>query len=150
MPAAGAAVATHRDLQDRGSPPEGLMREPADDRVPRSALTAATTTPLIRGEDPTGEHGPIGLEALTGHDEIELIESAERGQVRTSAARPTGSVRHVEVFQMSGVGTFILTETSTPIQTPTRRRSSRPDYTLTRRFTDGEDAAVRAARLRRA
>jgi len=36
------------------------------------------------------------LQALPGHLEPELVEAAERGQVRADE----GSVRHVEVFQM--------------------------------------------------
>lgn len=71
--AAGAAVATHRDLKDGGSPPQRLVRESTDDRVPSSALGAAASAPLIRGQDPAGEHRSRGLEALTGHDQVELI-----------------------------------------------------------------------------
>ena len=46
----------------------------------------------------------IGLQTLADHDQAELIQAAERGQVRAAE----GSVRHDEVFQMGGVGTSIL------------------------------------------
>lgn len=87
------------------------MRESTDDRVPSSALGAAASAPLIRGQDPAGEHRSRGLEALTGHDVVELIEAAERGQVRAgerARALADGSVRQVEVSRMQRVGTFIL------------------------------------------
>jgi len=52
--------------------------------------------------------GPVGrawaLETLPDHDEAELVQAGERDQVSSSE----GSVKHVEVFRMSGVGTFIL------------------------------------------
>jgi len=38
---------------------------------------------------------PIGLLTLAGHDQAELIQAAERGQVRAAK----GSLRHVEAFQ---------------------------------------------------
>jgi hypothetical protein len=48
---------------------------------------------------------------LTGHDEVEFIEAAERGQVRAgdrAGALADGSVRQVEVSRMQRVGTFLL------------------------------------------
>jgi len=93
VPAAGAAVATHRDLQHRRSPPQRLVREPTDHGVPSSAFGAAASTPLVRGQDSAGEHRAVGLEALAGHDEVEFVESAERCQVRASEAGPSGSDR---------------------------------------------------------
>jgi hypothetical protein len=36
-------------------------------------------------EDPAGEHGTTGIESLAGHDEAELVESAELAQVRAGA-----------------------------------------------------------------
>jgi hypothetical protein len=41
---------------------------------------------------------------LAGHDKAELVQTAERGQVRTRKSR----VRQVEVFRMGRVGTSIL------------------------------------------
>src|SRR5215212_1985864 len=63
---------------------------------------------------------------LADHDQAELIQAAERGQVRAAE----GSVRHDEVFQMGGVGTSIL---GRPRHLPRDRRASHhptSDYTL--------------------
>ena len=53
---------------------------------------------------PRREHRPVGVQALTGHDEAELVQPAELGQVRAGE----GNVRQVEVFWMVGVGTSIF------------------------------------------
>lgn len=48
---------------------------------------------------------------MISHDEVELIEAAERGQVRAgerARALAGGSVRQVEVSRMQRVGAFIL------------------------------------------
>ena len=103
-----AAVATHGDLEDCGPPPERLVREPPDDGVAWAAFGAAAAAPLIRRDHTTGQDGAVGFEALPGHDQVEFVESAEGGEVRTSEARPRSSVRHVEVFRMVSVGTSIL------------------------------------------
>jgi hypothetical protein len=83
----------------RQSPHHGVARRP---------LTAAAAAPLVRLDDPARHHGTIRLEPLPHGFEAELVESAERGQVRAGEARMRGSVRHVEVFRMRRVGTFIL------------------------------------------
>jgi hypothetical protein len=80
------------------------MRQTPGHRVTRYALATAATTPAIGLDDPTRQHRPVRLESLPHHLQAEFVQSAERSQVRASK----GSVRHVEVFQMSGVGTFIL------------------------------------------
>ncbi|GEL47763.1 hypothetical protein CHO01_28790 [Cellulomonas hominis] len=50
-----------------------------------NALTAAAPTPTFVGfegfDDATGQHCPVGLESLAGHDEAELVETAEGGQI---------------------------------------------------------------------
>ena len=46
----------------------------------------------------------IGLNALTRHFQAQAIKARERGQVRAIK----GSIGHVEVFQMDGVGTPII------------------------------------------
>ena len=56
---------------------------------------AAAPAPVIRFHHPAGQHRPSGFESLANHFKAELIDTAERGQVRTSE----GSVAHVEVFQ---------------------------------------------------
>ena len=43
---------------------------------------------------PTGQHRPIRLQALTHHLQAELVEAAERAEIRAHE----GSVKHVEVF----------------------------------------------------
>jgi hypothetical protein len=84
------------------------VRQPPDHAVARQALAAAATTPpSIRAvglDHATGQHGTVGLEALTGDHESELVEAAERSQVRASE----GSVRQVEVFQIASVRTSII------------------------------------------
>ena len=104
MAAVGAAVATHDDLQGRGSPPERFVRKPPDHRVPRNPFAAAATAPLVEFDDAASDHRAVGLEPLPNGFETELIQSAERGQVRASE----GSVVHVEVFRMGSVKTSIL------------------------------------------
>lgn len=74
------------------------MREPTNHRIAGPALAAAAAAPRVVGDDPTGQHRTVGFEPLTGHDETKVVETAERGQIRTGEARPRGSVRHVEVF----------------------------------------------------
>jgi len=100
-----ASVAPDRDRQRRGSPPERLVGKASDHGVPHNALAAAPTAPLVRLEDSAGEHGPLRFEALAGHLESELVETAEGGQISACEpsirARRDGSVGHVEVFQMS-------------------------------------------------
>ena len=112
MPAAGAPIAAHDDLKHGRSPAQWLVRETPQHAVARRSFAPAAPTPLISAvvgfNDTAGKHGALGFEALAGHFQAELIESAERGQVRAGEARPSGSVRHVEVFQDERVGAFIL------------------------------------------
>src|SRR5215475_8850961 len=77
-------------------------------------------------QDPARQDRAIGLQTLADHDQAELIQAAERGQVRAAE----DSVRHVEVFQMGGLGTSIL---GRPRHLPRDRRASHhptSDYTL--------------------
>jgi len=108
MSAASAGVAADRHNQGGGPPPQWLVGELPGDGVTRHALTAAAATPALGAvvgiDDPAREHRSIRFESLTGHDEAELVEAAERGQVRASE----GSVRHVEVLWMGSVGTPII------------------------------------------
>lgn len=80
------------------------MRKPPDHRVPRNPSAAAATAPLVELDDAASDHRAVGLEPLPNGFETELIQSAERGQVRASE----GSVVHVEVFRMGSVRTSIL------------------------------------------
>jgi hypothetical protein len=64
--------------------------------------------PLVGFNDTAGEDGAVGVESLAGDLESEFVESAEGGQIGAGDARADGSVGHVEVFWMGGVGTSIL------------------------------------------
>jgi hypothetical protein len=57
------------------------VRQPADHGAARDALAAAAVAPVVGVDDPAREHGTIGGKALAGHDEPELVQAAERGQV---------------------------------------------------------------------
>jgi hypothetical protein len=94
MPALAAAVAPDGDVQAGGSPAERLVRQPSDHGAPRNALAAAAPAPVVGVDDPAGEHRAIGVEALAGHDESELVQAAEHSQVRTAEAGVRGSVSH--------------------------------------------------------
>ena len=91
-PHSRAAVAAHGDVQAGRPPAERLVRQPADHGAARDALAAAAVAPVVGVDDPAREHGTIGVEALPGHDEPELVEAAEHGQVRAAEAGIRGSV----------------------------------------------------------
>jgi len=92
------------------------VRESPDHGVTHRALTSATTTPpRIRAvglDDRASEDRTIRFETLAGHLEPELVKAAESRQISAAEpgirARRDGSVGHVEVFQVDGVGTSIL------------------------------------------
>ncbi len=87
------------------------MRQLSGDCVPRGPFAAAAATPLVGIEHPAGKNRALGLEALAGGDEPELVEAAEGRQIGVGErmrALADGSVRHVEVFQMVSVRTSIL------------------------------------------
>jgi hypothetical protein len=58
----------------------------------RNTLAAAAPAPVVRLDDPAGEHRAIRVKALTGHDQSELVQAAEHGQVGTAEAGVRGSV----------------------------------------------------------
>ena len=99
-----------------------LVSKPAGHGVARQALAPAATTPPVRLKDPARQHRPLRLEPLPGDLQTKLVEAAERGQIRARE----GSVGHVGVFQMDGVGTFIL---GRPRRLSRDRRAD-PTYTL--------------------
>jgi hypothetical protein len=98
----------------------------ADHGVTSEALAPAATTPLVRLEDPTRQHRTIWVESLAGDFETELVKPAERGQISAGEARTSGSVKHVEVFQMGSVRTSIF---GRPRPLSADRRAASP-YTL--------------------
>jgi hypothetical protein len=124
--ALAAPVAAHRDFQDGRSPAQRLVCESADYAVADQTLTAAAPAPLIRFDNPTGQDGSVGFESLSDHSKAEAVESGEGGQVRAAEPSRRGSVRHVEVFWMRRVGTFIF---GRPRHLSADRRAS-PTYTL--------------------
>lgn len=103
-PAVRAPVAAHPHQQRRGAMPERFVRQPADHRVTHHPFGAALATPRVRLSDPALDHRPIRRETLPDGYETELVEAAERGQIRGRE----GSVEHVEVFQMDSLGTSIM------------------------------------------
>ncbi len=102
--------------------PERLVRQPADHRVSGHALGPALPAPRVRLQDPALDHRTIRLNPLSDGLEAELVETAERGQVRANE----GSVIHVEVLRMGSVRTSIL---GGPRPLSSDRRAQ-PDYTL--------------------
>ena len=136
MPAAGAPVAAHRHQQRRRLPPERLVRQPPEHGVARRTLAAAAAAPLIRLEDAARQHRPIRLETLPEHDQTDLVEAAERCQIRTGE----GSVRHVEVFRLGGVGTPII---GRPRPSPRHRRAHHYTSIRKSRLTLSRDIRAR-------
>lgn len=71
------------------------MRERPNDAVTRDTFRPAPTTPRIRLSDSALDERPIGFKTLPDRFEAELIETAERGQVRGGE----GSVRHEDLVE---------------------------------------------------
>jgi len=106
------------------------VRQPSGHAVTGDALASAAPAPLVRIDDPAGQHRTVRFQPLSHGLQAELLQPAERGQVRAGEARIRGSVSHVEVFRMRRVGTFIL---GRPRPLSAHRRADRPappPYTL--------------------
>ena len=109
--------------------PERLMRERRRRRVPGHTLGATLPAPRVVVNDAALQHHPIRLEQLPDHFEAELVETAERGQVR----RSEGSVVHVEVFRrMGSIETSILGDLDAYPRT-SRRPSATPSTAKNRK-----------------
>ena len=122
VPTTTASVAAHRHHQYRGTPAHRLVRQPPDHAVANGSFAATSPAPaisLVSVDDPAGKHRPIRCQTLAGDFEAELVKACERGQVRAGE----GSVRHVEVFQMRCVGTYIF---GRPQPLPRQRRAAAP------------------------
>ena len=91
-------------MQNRGTPPAGLMRQAPDHRVTRLALAPAASTPPVLTSNTARQHCMVWLNALTRHLQPQAIQARERAQIRAIK----DSIGHVEVFQMDGVGTPII------------------------------------------
>ena len=96
--------------------PEGLMREPASDRVSGDALGPATPAPRVGLAHSALDDRLVGVEVLPGRGESELVETAEGREI----SGLEGSVEHVEVFRMGSVRTSII-ERPRPISTAPHR-----------------------------
>ena len=99
-----APVAAHAHMQDRGTPLAGYVRQAPDHRVMRNALAPAASTPPVLTSNTAHQHCMVCLNALARHLQPQTIQARERAQVRAIK----GSIGHVEVFQMDGVGTPII------------------------------------------
>ena len=99
-----APVAAHAHMQDRGTPPVRLMRQAPDHRVTSHALVSAASTPPVLTSNTARQHCMVGLNVLACHFQAQVIQACERGQVGAIK----GSIGHVEVFQVDGVGTSII------------------------------------------
>jgi hypothetical protein len=102
------------------------MGQSTGEAVAWDAFFAAATTPPVLVGHPARQHSTAGLKALSGHLQPKFVEAAESRQVSAGEARPTGSVRHVEVFRMRSVGTLIF-ERPRPLS---RQRRANHLYTL--------------------
>ena len=99
-----APVAANAHMHDHGTPPAGFMRQAPDHRVTTNALAPAAATPPILTNNTARQHCMVCLNALTRHLQPQAIQARERAQIRAIK----GSIGHVEVFQMDGVGTPII------------------------------------------
>ena len=99
-----APVAAHAHMQDRGTPLAGYVRQAPDHRVTRLALASAASAPPVLTSDPARQYCMVWPNALACHFQAQVIQACERGQVRAIK----GSIGHVEVFQMDGVGISII------------------------------------------
>ena len=99
-----APVAANAHMHDRGTPPAGFMRQAPDHRVTTNALAPAASTPPVLTSKTARQHCMVRLNALTRHLQPQAIQARERAQIRAIK----GSIGHVEVFQMDGVGTPII------------------------------------------
>src|SRR5674476_1172560 len=95
---------------------EMIGQGPTRREVLPTTESGLTPNPYVRSS------GPGGLDALPDHDQAELVEAGERGQVGDREC----SVGHVEVFQMAGVRTSII---GRPRPLPPHRRASHPVQT---------------------
>ncbi|CCC45954.1 putative uncharacterized protein mb3249c [Mycobacterium canettii CIPT 140010059] len=138
-----------QSIQDHRHKDGAPVSQSAGHGIPYLALLAATSTPSILVGDPTRRHRPLGIQVLAGHLHPELIKPAESGQTGADKARTTGSVVHVEVFRMRGVGTPII---GRPRPLPGNDAPTRPTpSTAKSRFAIATRlmVATRCTRLRR-
>ena len=112
-------------MQNRGTPPVRFVRQAPDYRVTRLALAPAAATPPILTNDAACQHCVVWLNALAGHFQAQVIQARERAQVGAIK----GSIGHVEVFRMDGVGISII-ERPRPLHNHDTPNSTQHPYTL--------------------
>ena len=120
-----ALVAAHAHMQDRGAPPVGLMRQAPDHRVTTNALTSAASTPPVLTSNTARQHCMVWPNALTPHLQPQAIQAREGAQIKAIK----DSIRHVEVFQMDGVGIAII-ERPRPLPGHDTPNAAHNTYTL--------------------
>ena len=91
-------------MQNRGTPPVRLVRQAPDHRVTSHALTPAASTPPILTSNTARQHCMVWPNALARHFQAQVIQARECAQVGAIK----GSIGHVEVFQVDGVGISII------------------------------------------
>jgi hypothetical protein len=77
MTTADAPEPANRDQQQRGPPPERLVRQPTRERVPGDAFAAAAPAPIIGLADPARQDHTIRLQTLPDSFQAELLQAAE-------------------------------------------------------------------------
>ena len=82
-----APVAANAHMQDRGTPPAGLMRQAPDHRVTRLALAPAASTPPVLTSNTARQHCMVCLNVLTRHLQPQAIQARERAQIRVGRCR---------------------------------------------------------------
>ena len=120
-----APVAAHAHMQDRGTPPVRFVRQAPDYRVTRLALAPAASAPPVLTNDAACQHCVVWLNALAGYFQAQVIQVRERAQVGAIK----GSIGHVEVFRMDGVGISII-ERPRPLHNHDTPNSTQHPYTL--------------------
>ena len=120
-----APVAAQAHMQDRGTPPAGLIRQAPDHRVTRNALAPAASTPPILTSNTACQHCVVGPNALARHLQPQSIQARERAQIRAIK----DSIGHVEVFQMDGVAISIIGRPR-PLPGPDTPNPAHNTYTL--------------------
>ena len=85
-------------------PPVRLVHQAPDHRVTRHALAPAASTPPILTNNAARQHCTVWPNALARHFQAQVIQARERAQVGAIK----GSIGHVEVFQVDGVGISII------------------------------------------
>ena len=120
-----APVAAHAHAQHGGAPPVRLVRGAPDHRVAYDAFAPTLSTPPVLTSNPARQYCMVGLNVLACHFQPQVIQACERAQVRAIK----GSIRHVEVFQMDGVGIFII-ERPRPLPGHDTPNAAHNTYTL--------------------